>query len=166
MPEKVNKDTKEENDLIFLGLVGMIDPPREEAKKAVSVCKKAGIRVVMITGDHKTTGAAIGKALGIIEKDEEAIDGKEIDALNDEELREKVKYVNVISRVSPEHKVRIVKAIKDNGEIAAMTGDGVNDAPALKQADIGIAMGITGTDSKRSGRYDSTDDNFAILLML
>lgn len=165
MPEKVNKDTKEENDLIFLSLVGMIDPPREEAKKAVSVCKKAGIRVVMITGDHKTTGAAIGKALGIIEKDEEAIDGKEIDALNDEELRKKVKYVNVFSRVSPEHKVRIVKAIKDNGEIAAMTGDGVNDAPALKQADIGIAMGITGTDvAKEAADMILTDDNFASIV--
>ncbi|WP_058486145.1 calcium-translocating P-type ATPase, SERCA-type [Defluviitalea phaphyphila] len=161
----VKENKEEEKDLVFLGLVGMMDPPRDEAKKAVEICKKAGIRVVMITGDHKTTGSAIGRAIGIIDDDAETMDGKEIDVLSDEELKEKVKNINVFARVSPEHKVRIVKAIKANGEITAMTGDGVNDAPSLKQANIGIAMGITGTDvAKEAADMILTDDNFSSIV--
>jgi Ca2+-transporting ATPase len=156
-----------ENDLIILGLVGMIDPPRDEAKDAVAVCKRAGIEVKMITGDHKITASAIGRELGIIDDDiSQSAEGRELDSLSDEALREKVKSTNVFARVSPEHKVRIITAIKDNGEIAAMTGDGVNDAPSLKKADIGVAMGITGTDvSKEAADMILTDDNFASIVL-
>ena len=154
-------ELKEEN-LVFLGLVGMIDPPRPEAKNAVSIFKKAGITTIMITGDHKTTALAIAKQLGITEADGEALSGEEIDALSPEELQEKVKTVHVFARVSPENKVQIVTAVRANGNIAAMTGDGVNDAPSLKNADIGIAMGITGTDvAKGAADMVLTDDNFA-----
>lgn len=151
-----------EEDLIFVGLVGMIDPPRPEAKNAVSIFKKAGITTIMITGDHKTTALAIAKELGITDENGEALSGDEIDALSPEELQEKVKTVHVFARVSPENKVQIVTAVRANGNIAAMTGDGVNDAPSLKNADIGIAMGITGTDvAKGAADMVLTDDNFA-----
>ena len=155
-------DSLEEKDLIFCGLVGMIDPPRPEAKDAVSIFKKAGITTIMITGDHKTTALAIAKELGIADENGEALSGDEIDALSPEELQEKVKTVHVFARVSPENKVQIVTAVRANGNIAAMTGDGVNDAPSLKNADIGIAMGITGTDvAKGAADMVLTDDNFA-----
>ena len=154
-------ELKEEN-LVFVGLVGMIDPPRPECQNAVSIFKKAGITTIMITGDHKTTALAIAKELGIADENGEALSGEEIDALTPEELQEKVKTVHVFARVSPENKVQIVTAIRANGNIAAMTGDGVNDAPSLKQADIGIAMGITGTDvAKGAADMVLTDDNFA-----
>ena len=152
-----------ENDLIFVGLVGMIDPPREEAKAAIDVCKTAGIQVKMITGDHKITASAIGAQLGI--QTDRTVEGREISEMSDEQLRECVKTTNVFARVSPEHKVRLVDAVRANGNIAAMTGDGVNDAPSLKHADIGVAMGITGTDvSKEAADMILTDDNFASIV--
>ena len=155
-------DELKEEDLVFVGLVGMIDPPRPECKNAVSIFNKAGITTIMITGDHKTTALAIAKELGITDENGEALSGEEIDKLTPEELQEKVKTVHVFARVSPENKVQIVTAIRANGNIAAMTGDGVNDAPSLKQADIGIAMGITGTDvAKGAADMVLTDDNFA-----
>ena len=155
------EELKEEN-LVFIGLVGMIDPPRPECKNAVDIFKKAGITTIMITGDHKTTALAIAKQLGITDENGEALSGSEIDELTPEELQEKVKTVHVFARVSPENKVQIVTAIRANGNIAAMTGDGVNDAPSLKTADIGIAMGITGTDvAKGAADMVLTDDNFA-----
>ena len=155
-------DKLEEKELVFVGLVGMIDPPRPECKDAVSIFKQAGITTIMITGDHKTTALAIAKQLGIADANGEALSGDEIDALSPEELQEKVKTVHVFARVSPENKVQIVTAVRANGCIAAMTGDGVNDAPSLKQADIGIAMGITGTDvAKGAADMVLTDDNFA-----
>lgn len=151
-----------EDNLTFVGLVGMVDPPRPEAKSAVATLKNAGITTVMITGDHKDTAFAIAKELGIAQNFEECMSGDQIDACSPEELQEKVKTVRVFARVSPENKVAIVKAIKANGNIAAMTGDGVNDAPSLKAADIGIAMGITGTDvAKGAADMVLTDDNFA-----
>ncbi len=154
----------DEQNLTFLGLIAMIDPPREEAKDAIAVCKRAGIGVKMITGDHKTTAAAIGKELGIVTQTG-AIDGLTIDTLSDEELCKTIKTTNIFARVSPEHKVRLIKAVKANGEVAAMTGDGVNDAPSLKIADIGVAMGITGTDvSKEAADMILTDDNFASIV--
>ena len=155
-------DELTEEDLIFIGLVGMIDPARPEAKNAVDIFKEAGITTIMITGDHRVTALAIARELGIASDEEQVMSGSEIDALSFEELQEKVKTVRVFARVSPENKVSIVKAIKANGFIAAMTGDGVNDAPSLKSADIGIAMGITGTDvAKGAADMVLTDDNFA-----
>ena len=153
-----------EEDLVFTGLLGMIDPPRPEAKTAIEVCGKAGIAVKMITGDHKNTAVAIAGQLGILSVSG-AMDGREIDALDEGRLREAVKSVNVFARVSPAHKVRILNAVMANGNIAAMTGDGVNDAPPLKRADIGVAMGITGTDvSKEAADMILTDDNFASIV--
>ena len=158
---KYSKELTEE-ELIFSGLVGMIDPARPEAKNAVDIFRTAGITTIMITGDHRVTALAIARDLGIAEDESQVMSGDEIDQLSLEELQEKVKVVRVFARVSPENKVNIVKAIRANGNIAAMTGDGVNDAPSLKQADIGIAMGITGTDvAKGAADMVLTDDNFA-----
>lgn len=153
-----------ETALVFVGLAGMIDPPREEAKAAIAVCKQAGIGVKMITGDHRVTATAIANALGI-EQLGPSMEGREIGELSDGQLRERVKTSSVFARVSPEHKVRLIEAIKANGNIVAMTGDGVNDAPSLKRADIGVAMGITGTDvSKEAADIVLTDDNFASIV--
>ena len=162
--DKIDRETAEEN-LVFAGLLGMIDPPREEAREAVHLCRTAGIKPVMITGDHKITAVAIAKELGILTDNSEALSGVEIDKLSDEELKNKVEKISVYARVSPEHKVRIVKAWKDKGQVVAMTGDGVNDAPALKIANIGAAMGITGTDvAKEAADMILTDDNFATIV--
>lgn len=164
MPKK-EEIQKLENDLIFIGMVGMIDPPRQEAKIAVEKCKTAGIKTVMITGDHKITAIAIAKSLGILKNEEEALTGKELEEMTDEQLTNNIRNYSVYARVSPEHKVRIVKAWKAQGEIVAMTGDGVNDAPALKTADIGCAMGMVGTDvAKEAADVILTDDNFATVV--
>lgn len=155
----------DEDGLTFLGLISMMDPPREESAAAVKECIRAGIKPVMITGDHKVTAAAIAKRIGILKEDWEACEGAVIENMSDEELREFVPDISVYARVSPEHKIRIVRAWQERGNIVAMTGDGVNDAPALKQADIGVAMGITGTEvSKDAAAMILTDDNFATII--
>jgi Ca2+-transporting ATPase len=166
--EKKEKDfsVKEtEKDLVFLGLVGMIDSARSESKAAIELAKLAGIKVKMITGDHKLTAIAVGKEIGLIEKESEAITGLELDELNDKELAERIERLNIFARVSPEHKLRIISALQSKHEVVAMTGDGVNDALALKKADIGIAMGITGTDvAKEASSMVLADDNFATIV--
>ena len=154
-----------EKDLTFLGLMAMIDPPREEVKRAMVQCQNAGIRTVMITGDHKKTAVAIAKQLGFFSEDSLALTGEELDGLSDTELADRIERIPVYARVSPEHKLRIVRAWRKKGHVVAMTGDGVNDAPAVKEADIGVAMGITGTDvTKEVSDMVVTDDNFASIV--
>ena len=164
LPININADAIE-NDLIFVGLIGMIDPPREGVKEAVRTCRKAGIKTVMITGDHLQTAKAIAKELGILRKGDLAVAGDELEKISDQELERNIMRYSVFARVTPEHKVRIVKAFRNAGQIVAMTGDGVNDAPALKNADIGIAMGKGGTDvAKNAADMILTDDNFVTIV--
>ncbi|BAK80864.1 calcium-translocating P-type ATPase, PMCA-type [Candidatus Arthromitus sp. SFB-rat-Yit] len=160
----LTKDNYEDN-LIFLGIVGMIDPPREEVKQSIEISKKSGIKTIMITGDHRNTAFAIAKNLSIAENIDETMLGSEINKLTDNELNDKIKNISVFARVSPEHKVKIVRSLKSLGNIVAMTGDGVNDAPSLKMADVGISMGITGTDvCKNASDIILTDDNFKTII--
>ncbi len=164
LPEEINSDSIE-NDMILVGLMGMIDPARVEAKEAIRICREAGIKPVMITGDYKDTAVAIAKELGLMIGDDRVMAGEELDKISDEELQKQVEEISVYARVSPEHKVRIVEALRRNGHIAAMTGDGVNDAMALKRSDIGVSMGITGTDvAKGTADIILMDDNFATIV--
>ena len=156
---------KLEEGMIFVGLVGMIDPPRPEVTSALAKAAKAGIRTIMITGDFPNTARAIAEAIGLLKPNHQVLSGAELDSLNDEQLRQQVEYTDVFARVSPEHKLRIVEALRDDGEVVAMTGDGVNDSPSIKRADIGVAMGITGTDvAKESADMVLTDDNYASIV--
>ncbi len=163
VPDKAS-NTEIQNDMVFVGMVGMIDPPRVEVKAAIKECDQAGIKTVMITGDHKATAVAIARELGILKKGL-ALSGAEVDKLSQQEFEDKVEKIEVYARVSPEHKLRVIEALGKKGHVVAMTGDGVNDAPALKRADIGIAMGITGTDvTKEAANMVLTDDNFASIV--
>jgi len=167
LPETLNEFNEKtvEQDLVFVGLEGMIDPPRAEAITANQTCQKAGIRAVMITGDHKLTAMAVAKEIGILQENSMVLTGAELDKLSDEEFDKIVEKVAVYARVSPEHKLRIVRALKTKGEIVAMTGDGVNDAPAVKSADVGVSMGISGTDvTREASDLVLTDDNFATIV--
>ena len=164
LPTKIESKQIEEN-LIFEGLIGMIDPPREGVKEAVYACKKAGIKTVMITGDHIETARAIARNLGILNIEDLSITGSQLDRVSEKELEKNIMNYSVFARVSPEHKVRIVKAFQKTGAVVAMTGDGVNDAPALKNADIGIAMGQNGTDvAKNAADMVLADDNFVTIV--
>lgn len=163
--DKCNSETEAESQLVFVGLTGMIDPPRREAREAIAVCRRAGIKTVMITGDHQLTAEAIAGQLGIMPRGGIAMSGKQLESMSDEQLDRLVDNVYVYARVSPEHKLRIVKSLQRQGHVVAMTGDGVNDAPAIKAADIGISMGITGTDvSKEASALILSDDNFASIV--
>ncbi|MFA7037588.1 MAG: cation-transporting P-type ATPase, partial [Methanosarcina sp.] len=168
-PEKISSGKipveRAEEDMVFSGLTGMRDPPREEVKAAIRTCEDAGIKTVMITGDHKVTAAAIARELGILKENDLTLTGSELDSLEEKEFEDRVERVSVYARVYPAHKLRVVEALKKKGYVVAMTGDGVNDAPALKAADMGIAMGITGTDvSKEASSMILTDDNFASIV--
>jgi len=164
LPDELSPD-EFENDLTFAGLLGMIDPPREEVKESLTLAKNAGIRTVMITGDYAKTARAIAERIGLLQPGHDVVTGKQMDQMSDQDLERKIKDVDVFARVSPEHKVRIVQALRANDHIVAMTGDGVNDAPALKQADIGVAMGITGTDvAKETADMVLTDDNYSSIV--
>ena len=163
--ENLVKNESVECDLIFLGVAGSMDPPRIEVKDAVLKCKMAGIKPIMITGDHKNTALAIAKSINICNSDDQAVTGDELEKMSDSELVKKVNKIRVFARVSPNHKLRIVRAFKKNNNIVAMTGDGVNDAPAIKEADIGVAMGISGTDvTKEAAAMVLMDDNFATIV--
>ena len=160
-----NGDNAQENDMVFVGMAGIQDPPRKEAFEAVKKCRQAGIRPVMITGDHAATAKAIAKQLDIFRNGDRVVTGKELDAFSDQQLSEILPEVSVFARVTPAHKLRIVRAFKKHGDVVAMTGDGVNDAPAVKEADIGVSMGATGTDvTKEAAALILLDDNFATLV--
>ncbi len=162
---KKSASEQAESALVFLGFAGMMDPPREEAKNAVRLCKEAGIKVVMITGDNEVTAGAVGRELGIVDSQSRVVTGKELERITDADLESLAEEISIYARVNPEHKLRIVKALKARGHVVAMTGDGVNDAPALKRADIGISMGVTGTDvAKESSKMVLADDNFASIV--
>ena len=165
VPEARDMNSEWEQDLVFVGLIGMIDPARAEVKPALEKAAKAGIRTVMITGDYPNTAKAIAESSGLLRPGHQVLTGADLDTLSDDRLQQEVSRTDVFARVSPEHKMRIVDALQANGEVVAMTGDGVNDAPAIKRSDIGVAMGITGTDvAKQTADMVLTDDNYASIV--